>query len=117
LLKLPLCETAAEAVLGIRSHDRVFIHTAAATPQRLVDAMTARADEFSDVGIYHLHTEGDAPYLQPGMENHFKVNVMFLAENARAAVNQGRANFIPCFLSDVPIMFRRRILPLDVAQE
>jgi 4-hydroxybutyrate CoA-transferase len=115
LPKLPLCESAEEAVLGIRSHDRVFIHTAAATPQRLVDAMTARADEFSDVGIYHLHTEGDAPYLRPGMENHFKVNVLFLAENARAAVNQGRADFIPCFLSDVPIMFRRRILPLDVA--
>lgn len=112
---IPLCQNAEEAVAGIRSGDRVFIHTAAAAPQRLVNAMTERGRALRDVEIYHLHTEGDAPYLQPGMEAHFKVTALFVAANTRAAVNQGRAEFIPCFLSEVPIMFRRRTLPLDVA--
>lgn len=115
MLNLPCCDSAEEAVSNLRSGDRVFIHTAAAAPQRLVNAMTARAGELTDIGIYHLHTEGDAPYLQPGMDEHFKLTALFVAANARAAVNEGRADFIPCFLSEVPIMFRRRTLPLDVA--
>ncbi len=107
--------TPAEAARAIKPGDRVYIHGAGATPQALVQAMVDRADELQDIEIYHLHTEGQARYLEPQYEGVFHLNAMFLAPNSRQAVAEGRADFIPCFLSEVPIMFRRGRLPLDVA--
>lgn len=108
-------KTAEEAVKVIKSGDRVYLHGAAATPQALVKAMVARANELEKISIYHLHTEGEAGYLDPKYENVFHLYSMFLAPNSRRAVNEGRADFIPCFLSEVPIMLRRGRLPIDVA--
>jgi 4-hydroxybutyrate CoA-transferase len=107
--------TPIEAVQGIKSGDRVYIHGAGATPAALVQAMVDRADELSNIEVYHLHTEGDAQYLDPEFEDTFHLYSMFLAPNSRQAVNDGRADYIPCFLSEVPIMFRRGRLPLDIA--
>ena len=107
--------TPLEAVKSINSGDKVYIHGAGATPKALVQAMVGRADELSDIEIYHLHTEGEAPYHEPQYENTFHLYSMFLAPNSRQAVFDGRADFIPCFLSEVPIMFRRGKLQLDVA--
>lgn len=104
----------AQAVGLIKSGDRVYIHSAAATPQALVKAMVGRADELKGVEIYHLHTEGDASYTNIEYKDSFHLNALFLAPNARAAVADGRADFIPSFLSEVPIMFRRGRIPLDV---
>lgn len=106
--------TPEQAVAGIRSGDRVYIHSAAATPQSLVKAMVSRADELRGVEIFHLHTEGDASYTNPEFSESFHLNAMFLGPNVRKAVDEGRADFIPCFLSEVPIMFRRGRIPLDV---
>lgn len=108
-------KTPEQAARSIKSGDRVYIHGAGATPQALVKAMVERADELSNVEIYHLHTEGEAKYTEPEYEGIFHVNSMFLAPNARNAVNEGRADFIPCFLSEVPIMIRRGRIMLDVA--
>ena len=105
----------AEAAQAIKSGDRVYIHGAGATPATLVQAMVDRADELSNIEIYHLHTEGAANYLDPKYEDTFHLNAMFLAPNSRQAVYDGRADFIPCFLSEVPILFRRGRIPLDVA--
>jgi len=102
------------AVEKINSGDRVYIHSAAATPQALVKAMVQRADELRNVEIYHLHTEGDASYTEAKYKDSFHLNALFLAPNARQAVADGRADFIPSFLSEVPIMFRRGRIPLDV---
>jgi 4-hydroxybutyrate CoA-transferase len=103
-----------QAVAKIKSGNSVYIHSAAATPQALVKAMIQRADELRGVEIYHLHTEGDASYTDAKYKESFHLNAMFLAPNARAAVDEGRADFIPCFLSEVPIMFRRGRITLDV---
>lgn len=106
--------TPEQAVACIKSGDRVYIHSAAATPQALVRAMVARADELKGVEIFHLHTEGDASYTDEKYKASFHLNALFLAPNARQAVADGRADFIPSFLSEVPIMFRRGRIPLDV---
>lgn len=107
--------SAEEAVKLINSGDRVYIHSVAAAPQPLINAMTARAPELEDVEIVHLHTEGDAPYVKPEYSGTFKTNALFVGANVRKAVNDGRADYLPIFLSEVPGLFRREILPIDMA--
>lgn len=107
--------SAEDAVGIIRSGNRVFLHTAAATPQRLIAAMVARSAELRDVEIVCLHTEGDAPYVRPEYQESFRLNAFFVGKNVRHAVQDGLADAMPIFLSDVPSMFHNNILPLDVA--
>jgi acyl-CoA hydrolase len=107
--------TAEEAVAVIKSGARVFIHSVAAAPRRLIEAMTARASELRVVEIVSLHTEGPAPYAAPEMAKSFRVNALFVGANVRRAVEEGRADYLPVFLSEVPSLFRSGILPLDVA--
>jgi 4-hydroxybutyrate CoA-transferase len=107
--------SAAEALSYVRSGDRVFVHTAAAAPTPLVEALAARAGELTEVEVVHLHTEGPAPYAEPGMERSFRVRCLFIGPNMRKAVAEGRADYVPGFLSEVPALFRHGILPLDVA--
>ncbi len=105
--------TAAEAVAGIRSGEQLYVHGASATPSVLLDALVARHRELSDVRILHLHAEGPGPHLAPEMAGHFRHRALFIGPNARAAVNEGRAEYIPAFLSDIPYLFRSGTLPLD----
>jgi acyl-CoA hydrolase len=107
--------SAEEAVSVIKSGARVFIHSVAAAPRRLIDAMTARAPELRVVEIVSLHTEGPAPYAAPELAKSFRVNALFVGQNVRRAVEEGRADYLPVFLSEVPSLFRTGILPLDVA--
>ncbi|MBI5611238.1 MAG: acetyl-CoA hydrolase/transferase family protein [Deltaproteobacteria bacterium] len=103
------------AVQCIRSGDRVFVQGACALPAVLVQAMTARANSLRGVEVVHLHTEGPAPYLAPELRDSFRLNALFVAGNAREAVGDGRADYLPVFLSEVPNLFRRGVLPIDVA--
>jgi len=105
--------TPAGAVAGIRSGDEIYVHCAAAAPSVLLDALVARAPELEGVGIVHLHIEGPGPHLAPDMATHFRHRALFIGPNARAAVNEGRADYVPVFLSDVPRLFDSRALPLD----
>jgi acyl-CoA hydrolase len=107
--------SAEEAVSVVKSGDRVFIHSVAAAPSRLVAALAARAPELRVVEIVSLHTEGDAPYAAPELAGSFRLNALFVGPNARAAVDEGRADYLPVFLSEVPSLFRSGVLPLDVA--
>jgi 4-hydroxybutyrate CoA-transferase len=107
--------SAEEAVSVIKSGARVFVHSVAAAPRRLVEAMTARSGELRVVEIVSLHTEGEAPYAAPEMAKSFRVNALFVGPNVRRAVEEGRADYVPVFLSEVPSLFRSGILPLDVA--
>jgi acyl-CoA hydrolase len=107
--------TSAEAVAGIRSGDQVFVHGGAATPSVLLEALTARAGELRDVGIIHLHIEGPAPHLDPEVAGSFRHRALFIGANAREAVNSGRADYVPIFLSDIPHLFASGALPLDLA--
>jgi 4-hydroxybutyrate CoA-transferase len=106
--------SASEAVTGIRSGQQVYVHCAAAAPSVLLDALVARAAELHDIGMIHLHTEGPGPHLAPAMAPHFRHRALFVGPNARAAVNEGRADYVPVFLSDVPSLFMSGALPLDV---
>ena len=105
--------SAAQAVAGIRSGDQVYVHCAAAAPSVLLDALVTRAPELEAVGVVHLHIEGPGPHLAPEMAKHFRHRALFIGPNARAAVNEGRADYVPIFLSDVPHLFESRALPLD----
>jgi 4-hydroxybutyrate CoA-transferase len=107
--------SAEEALSYVRSGDRVFVHTAAANPRLLVEALAARSSELTEVEVVHLHTEGPAPYAAAGMEKSFHTRCLFIGANMRQAVAEGRADFVPVFLSEVPALFRQGVLPLDVA--
>ena len=107
--------TAEEAVKNIKSSERVFLHSAAATPQLLVDALTARGNELQGVELVSIHTEGSAPYLDPRYEGIFHLNTFFVGANTRAAVASGMASYVPVFLSEIPGLFRSGKMPLDVA--
>jgi 4-hydroxybutyrate CoA-transferase len=107
--------SAADALTTVRSGDRVFVQGAAATPTELVEALAARSNELHNVEVTHLHTEGPAPYAAPGMEKSFRTRCLFIGANLREAVNAGRADYTPVFLSDVPKLFRGGHMPLDVA--
>ncbi len=104
-----------EAVSVIKSGDRVYVHGMAAAPQLLTHAMVARAGELKNVEVMHLHTEGPAPYAEPEVKDSFFTNNLFVGANVRKAVDEGRADYIPMFLSEIPNAFKRGILPLDVA--
>jgi 4-hydroxybutyrate CoA-transferase len=105
--------TAEEAVAGIRSRDQVYVQCAAATPEVLLAAMVERAPELRDVCVVHLHTEGPGPHLAPEMAGHFRHRALFIGPNARRAVDERRADFVPVFLSDVPALFRSGAQRLD----
>ncbi len=107
--------TPEKAVQVIESNQRVFVHGVSASPLRLISAMVDRADELRNVEIVHLHTEGEARYAEEQYKDSFRVNAMFVGANVRKAVNSGRGNYIPIFLSEIPGLFRKNILPLDVA--
>jgi acyl-CoA hydrolase len=114
--------TADEALAHVRDRQRVFVQGAAGTPLALTEALARRAgltDEADHpvygVEVVHLHTGGGARYAAPGMEKHFRTNALFVGPNVREAVGEGRADYLPVFLSEVPLLFRRGVLPLDVA--
>jgi 4-hydroxybutyrate CoA-transferase len=102
-----------EAVAGIRSGQQVYVHCAAATPSVLLQALVDRAAGLRDVGVVHLHIEGPGPHLAPELRDSFRHRALFIGPNARAAVNEGRADYVPVFLSDVPRLFRSGAVPLD----
>jgi 4-hydroxybutyrate CoA-transferase len=103
-----------DAVSSIQSGMRVFVHGAAATPAPLVDALARRLD-LSSVSLYHLHTTGPAPFVAPEHEGRFRSVSLFAGPPVRDAINEGRADFVPIFLSDIPRLFTDRVIPLDVA--
>ncbi len=107
--------TAEEAVKIIKSNDRVYLHGVSASPFRLIDAMVARTHELRNVELIHLHTEGEAVYARAEFKDSFRISALFVGANVRQAINEGRGDYIPIFLSEVPSLFRKNILPLDVA--
>jgi acyl-CoA hydrolase len=104
-----------EAVSYIQSGHCVFVHSAAMTPQTLVAAMVAEAPRLQNVKVIHIHTEGNADYAKPAYRSSFQTFACFTGSNMRQAVNDGMADYIPVFLSDVPTLFRNKIWPVDVA--
>src|SRR5262249_24589227 len=105
-----------EAMQAVTSNARVYLHGGASTPLALLDAFMERVASLSEVELVHLHTEAPAPYTAPEMAGHVRHNALFIGPNAREAVAQGRADYTPVFLSEIPRLFAPGgPLPLDVA--
>jgi acetyl-CoA hydrolase len=108
-------KTAEQAAALIQSHSRVFLTGNCSVPQTVLAALVARAPQLRGVEIVQVLTIGNADYVSAGMELHLRVNTLFISDNVRAAVNEGRADFTPCFLSEIPLLFKNGQLPLDAA--
>lgn len=107
--------SAVEAVSHVKSGDRVFFQGAAMTPKILIDALTDRYEELEDVELFQIHTEGRARYTEEPYRNSFRTNSCFASGNVRDTVNSSYGAYIPIFLSEIHLLFRKNILPLDVA--
>jgi acyl-CoA hydrolase len=105
--------TAEEAVAGIRSGQGVYVQAAAAVPEVLLEALVARHQELEDVKVVHFHIEGPGPHLDPAMDGHFRHIALFVGPNARRAVQEGRADYVPVFLHDSVDLFRSGEMRLD----
>ncbi|MCR9265227.1 MAG: 4-hydroxybutyrate CoA-transferase [Flavobacteriaceae bacterium] len=107
--------SAEEAVQIIKSGDKVFFQGAAMTPNVLIDALCDRYEELKDVEIVSIHTEGEARYTQAPCNESFRLNSLFVGGNVRNFVNGFKGDYVPIFLSEIHLLFRRNIIDLDVA--
>ncbi len=107
--------SAAEAVSIVASGDRVFLQGAAMTPNELIDALCERHAELENVELISIHTEGEAKYVEEPYSNAFQLNSCFVGGNVRKGVNTVKASYVPIFLSEIPLLFKNEVLPLDVA--
>jgi acyl-CoA hydrolase len=94
--------TAEQAVRLIPPRKRILIGSGAAEPGGLVEAMVTHGTHLEGNEVVHLMTLGSAPYVQPGLERHFRHTAFFIGANVRPAVQEGRADFMPVFLSEIP---------------
>jgi len=108
-------KTGENALKVVKPGDRVYIHGGAATPTYLLDKLAERAPELWNVELVSISLQGRAALMDAKYKESFRMNSLFVSENVRSAVNEGRADYVPIFLSEVPILFRRNILPIDVA--
>lgn len=107
--------TAEEAVRLIRSGQRIFLTGNCSVPHHLLNALVAYAPALQDVEICQALTVAGSEYVAPEMEGHLRVNTLFISGNVRKAVWEGRADFTPVLLSELPLLFKNGVLPLDVA--
>ena len=108
-------KTADEALQCVRSGMRVYIQPGCAEPETLVEALMRRGPDVYDVEIVHMMTMGCAPYVSPEMAGHFRHNAMFIGGNVRDAINEGRADYTPIYLSEIEQLFESGAMPIDVA--
>lgn len=104
-----------DAVKIIKPGQRVFVHGGAATPHHLLKKLAERSSELWNLEIVSISLQGDAIIADKKYKDSFRINSLFVSQNIRQAVNEGRGDYVPIFLSEIPILFRRGILPLDVA--
>lgn len=104
-----------EALSLVKPGDRVFVHGSAATPLTLLHALFDRATELRDVEVISISTLGNIGLDKPGVKEAFFINSLFVSENVRKVVNTERGDYVPVFLSEIPRLFDRGIMPIDVA--
>jgi len=107
--------TLAQAIALIPQEARVFVHGGAATPNLLLEELIRQADRFSKITFIHLHTEGPALYADPKWAHKFHVINLFVGRNIRRYLDYDRIDYLPCFLSEIPQLFRSGLCPIDVA--
>lgn len=107
--------SAEEALKIVKSNDKVYLQAAAAVPSVLVKALADRHEELRNVEICQLHTEGEAPYADPKYKDSFHVNSFFIGRNVRHTLHAGNGSYTPVFLSELPLLFKRNIIDINVA--
>lgn len=107
--------TAQEAISTIQSHSRIFFHGSACTPNHLIFELAQQADRLSNIEIVSITQQGEVEVAKPQYRNTFYINSLFVSAPVRDAVNSDHGDYVPVFLSEIPILFRRGILPIDVA--
>lgn len=107
--------SAEEALKIVKSNDKIYLHAAAAVPSVLIKALADRHEELRNVEICQLHTEGEAPYANPEYSESFHVNSFFIGRNVRHTLKAGNGSYTPVFLSEVPLLFKRNIVDINVA--
>ena len=100
---------------AVKSGNRIFLTGNVSVPQKALAALVEYAPNLHDVEVCQALTIGPADYVNPEMEGHLRVNTLFISHNVRKAVHEGRADFTPVLLSEFPLLFKRGLLPLDVA--
>ena len=108
-------DTPAEALQLIKSGDRVFIHGSAQTPRHMLYHLSLQANRLKDVELVFITVMGEIYVNKPEFEHAFKINSLFVSESIRSSVSEGKADYVPIFLSEIPELFKRNVLPLDVA--
>jgi acyl-CoA hydrolase len=108
-------QTADEALQCVKSGMTVYIQPGCAEPETLVEALMRRGPFVQDVQVVHMLTMGAAPYVAPEMAGHFRHNAVFIGANVREAINEGRADYTPIYLSEIENLFESGAMPLDVA--
>lgn len=107
--------TAEEALSVVQSGQRVFVHGSACTPIYMLHKLAEQAPRLRDVELVSISMYGEVEVEKPQYAENFHINSQFVSDSIRQAVNEGRADYIPVFLSEIPVLFKQRILPLDVA--
>jgi acyl-CoA hydrolase len=108
-------KSADEAVQAVKSGNRIFVHGSAATPLQLLKALINRRHELENVEIVSISTLGDGIFDAPDIGKSFFMNSLFVSNNTRKLVNSDHGDYIPVFLSEISLLFEKKILPLDVA--
>ena len=104
--------TGEQALKLVKSGDTVYVHPGCACPERLLQALVARREDLENVRVIHIMTMGRAEYVNPGMERHFRHIALFTGKNVRGAINEGRADYVPVFLSEIPRLFYSNTMPV-----
>lgn len=107
--------SAGEAVKLVNSNDRVFVHGSAATPMPLINALLNRSGEVKNVELVAISTFGNIDWNRPEVKESFYLNSLFVSANVRDWVNSAYGDYVPVFLSEIPHMFRSKVLPINVA--
>lgn len=109
------CLDAKKVIEPILSGHRVFVHGASSTPTVLLQALVDKSEKFHDVEFIHLHTQGFLDYAYPNYEKNFRVANLFVGTEMRSLLDMNRVDYLPCFLSEIPLLFRSRRRPIHVA--
>lgn len=112
---IPTYTTAEDALSFIQSNQRLFVHGSACTPLYLMRKLAEQANRLRNVELVFITVLGDLEVQKPQYQDSFHINCMFVSAPVREAVAEGRADYIPVFLSDIPDLFNKKILPIDVA--
>lgn len=110
-----VCLSAQEAISQIKSGDRIWCHSMAATPYKMLEALAEYAKQLENVELLQLHLEHSEAVCHPDLEGHLRNRCYFVSHSTRKLVNEGKADYVPIFLSEIPKLFRSGRQPIDVA--